>query len=173
MSDRSRYWSHGVDVQVQFTKEYPAGDGVAGIPGYTIPGEPDAGTPEFIVRNSHGATIIQDGNARGQSCNWFHLPIPTATQLIDKDVDVWNAFLMANVNGQATITNVHIYMGDSNIYRRDGLTWSDQTLNETFDVPNVRCTAPLLMCVKVYFENGGRVTFVGAGAQIVGPEEHG
>ena len=169
MSDRSKYWCHGVNVQVQFTKEYPSTD---------FAGEPDAGTPVAIVRNSSGTTIRQNGNGRGgRTSNWFHFAIPTPTQLVDRDVEVWNAYLKGEINGQATIASVHIYMGGApekqRIHQENDLSLSARTLDERYDISDRQCTAPLIICIKALFEDNGEVIFAGAGAQIVGPESGG
>ena len=148
MPDRSKFWCHGVDVHVQ--------------------DEPNSA--QQIRRNKEGTRIRQDSGS-----NWFHFAIPTATQLVDRDVEIWNAYLKADINGNATIVAVHIYMGGMpeavRIHEVNDITWSNRhPLDETFDVSNRRLTAPIVMCIKVDFETGGEITFAGAGAQIVGPE---
>jgi hypothetical protein len=135
---------HGVDVHVQ--------------------NEPN--NAREVRRNSQGTRVRQDNGS-----NWFHFAIPTATQLVDRSVEIWNAYLKADMNGNATIVAVHTYMGQTRIDRRDGLTLSNRhPLDQTFDVTNRTLTDPLVMCVKVDFEEGGEIVFIGAGAQIVGPE---
>jgi len=144
MSDRSKFMCHGVDVHVQ--------------------NEPNRARE--VKRYGQGTRVRQ-----GSGSNWFHFAIPTATQLVDKPVEVWNTYLKAEINGNATIVSVHTYMGQTRIDKRDGLTLSNRhPLSETFDVSNRKLTDPLVMCVHVEFEEGGEITFIGAGAQIVGPE---
>jgi hypothetical protein len=162
------FWIHGVNTQVQFTKEYPS---------TAFAGEPDAGTPTAIVRNANGTTVRQDGDGRGRrTSNWFHLAIPTATQLVDREVDIWHVWLQGEINGQATIVGVDIYEGGGRtkerIYRDDGLSLSARALDEDYRL-NTKCKDPLVLCLKVLFEDGGQVIFAGAGAQIVGPETGG
>lgn len=169
MVDRSTFWCHGVDAQVQFTQEYPS---------TSFAGEHDAGTPVAIVRNSEGTTIRQNGNGHGGlTSNWFHFSIPSATQLVDRGVKVDHASLRCDLNGQATIVAVHVYMGGGSrkqrLYAGDDLSLSARCVEESFPIDDVICTEPLVMCVKVLFEDGGEITFAGAGAQFIGPEEHG
>ena len=60
------------------------------------------------------------------------------------------------------------------IYRLDNITWSNRhPLNETLNVSNRKLTALLAMCIKVDFETGRKITFAGAGAQIVESETGG
>ena len=151
MSDRSKFWCHGVDVHVQ--------------------DEPDQAIS--VRRNSQGTRVRQDSGS-----NWFHFAIPTATQLVDRDVEIWNAYLNADMNANSTIVAVHIYMGAkpeaTRIHEVNSVTWSNRhPLNASFDVRNRKIIAPLVMCIKVEFERGGEITFCGAGAQIVGPEHGG
>jgi hypothetical protein len=169
MPDRSKYWCHGVDVHVQFTREY-------GSTGFA--GETDAGEPTAIVRNSSGTTIRQDGDGNGgRTSNWFHFAVPTPTQLIDNDVDVRYVYLTGRINGQATVVAAHVWMGGTpakqRVYQADDLSLSARALNERYSAGGTKVTAPLVLCVKVLFEDGGEVIFAGAGAQFVGPEVSG
>jgi hypothetical protein len=165
MADRYRFWCHGVDVKVQFTKEYP--------PTSYPETEPDAGTPRVIVRNSRGTIVRQDGNGRGgRTSNWFHFGIPTPLQLADQRAWAITAYLKGDINGQATVQMVHIYAGGAphpgRIHESSRLSLSARTLDESFDLPGerFRCDEPLVMCVKVLFEDGGEIRFAGAGVKF-------
>ena len=141
-----RFWVHGVDVHVQ--------------------NEPDRA--DDIRRNSQGTRIRQN---RGG--NWFHFAIPTPTFLDDHVVNYQNAGLRGKVNGQATIRKVHIWRGgeprDRRIFKKDysrAEALSNRVLDESFDFPEGRCEDPLVMCIYVEFENGGEITFAGAGVRF-------
>ncbi|QTA84242.1 Uncharacterized protein dnm_002360 [Desulfonema magnum] len=120
-------------------------------------------------RAGWGAQIRQN---RG-TWNWFHFAIPSATKLDDDNVDHYHAWLRGHINGKATITDVHIRHGgwhhDGTIIFRSQPNLSERVLNESFNLPDRRCTQPLVMSIRIEFEAGGQVVFTGAGARF---EEH-
>jgi hypothetical protein len=141
-----RYFVHGVDVHVQ--DEPNRADG--------------------IRRNSQGTRIRQNSGG-----NWFHLAIPTPTFLDNHVVNYRDAALRGKINGQATIRKVHIWMGGvprgRRIFKKDysrDEALSNRVLLEAFGISEGRCEEPLVMCIYVEFENGGEITFGGAGVRF-------
>jgi hypothetical protein len=148
MSDTFRFWTHGVSVIPEYTKEYTGHDN--GL---------------YLRRTGWGALVKQkEGTA-----NWFHFAIPSADKLDDDNVDHYHAYLRVRVNNDAVITDVHVRHAPGPqtncpvIYSKAlNITGQDTTLS--FDLPNDRCKGPLVMCVHVKFEGEkGEVVFAGAG----------
>jgi hypothetical protein len=151
MSDTFIFWTHGVNVIPEFTKEYTGHDN------------------GLYMRRGGGGTQIRQ---RQGTTNWFHFAIPSATKLDDENVDYKHAWLRGTINTHATIKSVHIREGGSSppIKKWDRLTLTGRTLDESFNLPDKRTKGPLVMDVFVDFnEDGGEVTFTGAGVWF---EEH-
>jgi hypothetical protein len=152
------FWTHGVNVQVEYTEEYIPPRGL----------EEKIGTRELglYVRRTGGGVVIRQN---GGTWNWFHFAIPTATMIDDEHVDYKNAYLRGRINGKATVTDVHIRHGGVDHQER---IWrytpnlSERIIDESYDIPNEQCTQPMVICVRVEFEPGGEVIFTGAGARM-------
>ncbi len=128
MSDNFTFWTHGVDVIAEFTKEYTGDDN--GL---------------YMRRAAWGARIRQNGG----TSNWFHFALPSATKLDDDNVDHYHAWLRGHINGQATITDVRITHGgwnhDGKVIFSIQPSLTGRVLNESFNLPDRRCTQPLVM----------------------------
>lgn len=139
MGDRFDYWTHGISVQVEFEDRI-----------------------ESIGRGGNGARIRQDSSG-----NWFQIPIPTPTRLDNDPVNYLHAYLRGYINGQATITRVHVWHGarprGKIIWSNDDLSLTGRDLDENFNLPDKRCTDAIAMSIWVDFEEGGYIVFAGAG----------
>ena len=146
MSDDFRYWTHGVAVQV----EYP--DNV-----------------KSIRRAGWGTDIVQ---AQGTE-NWFHFAIPTPTRLDDDNVDQQGLYLLAKIDNKATIDEMSCHRAGEGRLKEWNVSYSATTIGADtyFDIPNQKCTKPLVLCIHVKFDGpgDGMVTFYGAGGNF---EEH-
>jgi hypothetical protein len=145
MSDTFQFWTHGVNVQVEFT---------------------DAARGLGVRRAGWGSQITQN---RG-TWNWFHFAIPSATQLDDDNVDHYHAWLRMRINNDAAIKRVHVREASGPnsacpiIYDSGVLNITGQDTELSFNLPDNRCKGPLVMCVRVDFEGDqGEVVFAGAG----------
>ena len=154
MSDSFKFWTHGVNVIPEYTKEYTGHDN--GL---------------FMRRAGWGAQIRQ----RKGTSNWFHFAIPSATKLDDDNVDHYHAWLRGTINTHAIIRRVHIREARPGwdcptIWDSGPISLTGRNLEESFNIPDRRSRGPLVMCVYVDFEEeGGEVIFTGAGAWF---EEH-
>ena len=149
MSDTFRFWTHGVNVVVEYTKEYTGTDN--GL---------------FMRRAGWGTQIRQK---KGTS-NWFHLPIPSATKLDDDNVDHYHAWLRVKVNNDAAIKRVHVREASGPgvhcpvIYDSGGLNITGQDTELSFNLADTRCKGPLVICVYAKFEGTkGELIFTAAG----------
>lgn len=123
-----------------------------------------------LVRYGWGTEIKQnyrDKAKKERSSNWFHLPIPTPTYLDDDKVDYLHAYLKGEVNDHAYIKKIHVRHGghpNSNvIWHKEDYNVTGKKFNLDFNIPDQRCTDPMVICVAVEFEDGGKITFGGAG----------
>ncbi len=153
MSDTFKFWTHGVSVIPEYTKQYTGHDN--GL---------------FMRRAGWGALVRQNANTE----NWFHFAIPSATMLDDDRVSHYRAWLRVKVNHYAVIDNIQIReaTGPSiespviyNTHDQDaGFSISDQQGEFSFELHHSSCTGPLLMCVHAIFnEDAGEILFVAAG----------
>jgi hypothetical protein len=85
-------------------------------------------------------------------------------------VSYYHAWLRLRVNNDATIDRVHIREASgpqSNcpvIWDSGALNITGQDTELSFNLPNLQCKGPLVMCVHVKFEgNNGEAVFAGAG----------
>jgi hypothetical protein len=152
MSDGFRFWTHGVSVIPEYTKEYTGTDN--GL---------------YMRRAGFGAVIRQNVG----TSNWFHFAIPSATELDDDNVSRYHAWLRFKINTGAVITNIHVRennAANSNcpvIWQNNSLSITGQDTEYSIDLPDTRCYGPLVICVRVVFEAaGGEVTFTGAGGHF-------
>ena len=143
------FWTHGISVVPEFTKEYTGHDN--GL---------------YMRRAGFGAQIIQ----KKGTTNWFHFAIPSATKLDNDNVDYYHAWLRCRVNNGAVIDSIHIRQAPGPkssspvIYDAGKLNITGQDTELKFDLPDEQCKGPLVMCVHVKFEqDNGEVVFSGAG----------
>lgn len=147
MSESFIFWTHGVDVQVEYT---------------------DPGRGLNIRRAGWGSAIKQK---KGTS-NWFHFAIPSATKLNNNNVDYYHAWLRGYINNDAVIDRVHVRetrLGKDcpAVYDSTPINLTGRELNEDFDIPDIQCKGPLALCVHVKFEGeNGEVIFTGAGGRF-------
>ena len=151
MSDTFRFWTHGVSVIPEYTKEYTGTNN--GL---------------YMRRAGWGAQIRQ----KAGTDNWFHFAIPSATELDDDCVDYYHAWLRVRVNNDAVIDRIHIReapgpASNSSLIYDSGaaLNITGQDTELSFNLPDRRCKGSLVMCVHVKFDkDSGEVVFAGAGS---------
>jgi len=125
-----------------------------------------------VSRTGYGAAIMQDEGTD----NWYHFPIPTGTLLDNETVDLYDAWLLFNINNNAHIDLIHIREAtqngavkvyDSGPINLTGIRGDDERARHHIDIrPNRRITGPLALCVHATFhDSGGRIDFRGAGAR--------
>jgi len=147
MGDTYEFWTHGVNVQVEYT---------------------DASRGLDIRRAGFGTRIRQ---TKGTS-NWFHLAIPTPTKLRGWGVRHYDAWLRVKVNNDAAIKKVHVRESSRvhfdecfTAYNSGDINITGQTTQLTFNLPDTGVEGPMVVCVYVEFEgDDGEILFVGAGA---------
>jgi len=149
MSDTFQFWTHGISVIPEYTKEYTGHDN-----GF------------YMRRAGWGAQVKQ----KKGTTNWFHFAIPSATKLDNDNVDHYHAWLRVKVNNNAVIDNVHVreapgpQSSSSVIYNSGTISITGQDTELSFNLPDQRCKGPLVMCVHVKFDgDNGEVVFAGAG----------
>ena len=155
MSDDFRFWTHGVSVIPEYTKEFTGTNN--GL---------------YMRPTGYGTRIKQN---RGSS-NWFHFAIPSATKLDDDDVSHYHAWIRFKINTGAVIQRIHVRENSGansqcpRIWERNDLTITGRDEEYSINLPDGRCTGPLVICVYVHFEaDNGEVIFAGAGGRF---EEH-
>ncbi len=150
MSDTFKFWTHGAGVIPEFTKEY-------------------TGTKNglFLRRAGWGAQVKQ----KEKTDNWFHLTIPSATELDDDRVSRYHAWLRVRVNNDALIDRVHIReaqgpQSSSPVIHDSGrINITGQDTELSFNIRDERCKGPLVMSVHARFDtDDGEIVFAGAGA---------
>ncbi len=97
--------------------------------------------------------------------------IPTPTRLDDDDVDQQGLYLRGHIDNKATIDLVTCHRGGEGRLKPWNVSYSAQDIDEYFDIPNQKCTKPLVLCIHVNFDGpgDGKVVFHGAGGNF---EEH-
>lgn len=151
MSDGFRFWTHGVSVIPEFTKEYTGTDN--GL---------------YMQRMGFGTIIRQ----RIGTFNWFHFAIPSATELDDDNVSYWHAWVRFKINTGAVIKEITVHQNHKNsasprIWQSGPITITGQDTEYSINLPDTQCRGPLVICVLVHFEAaGGEVFFTGAGAHF-------
>lgn len=144
MSRYCSFWTHGTSVQVK---------------------RPDL--VRIINRRSFGTMISQNAG----TTNWFYFAIPTPTILADARVDHTDAYLSGGVNENAKLDRMHVWEGDMNLERFNGLEIVNQ---RRFDIERGITTdrgprGGLMICAYVKFLTGRprpEVWFNGAGARF-------
>lgn len=138
---KNKFWMHGVNTIVRWP------DRVA-----------------QLEQSSWGTKIKQNS-----SYNWFLIAIPTPTGLDDHEIMHVDAFLRGHVNRFATVDQVHIWRGGETRGKKfpfNNLSLRETDLNEIYNLPDERCQDPLVMCIKVLFDNEGEIIIEGAGARF-------
>ena len=149
MSDTFQFWTHGVSVVPEYTKEYTGHDN--GL---------------YMRRAGWGTQIKQ----KKGSSNWFHFAIPSATKLDDDNVSHYHAWLRVRVNNDAAMDRVHVreapgpQSNSSLIYDSGAINITGQDNTFSYNLPDNKCKGPLVMCIHVKFEGTkGEIVFAGAG----------
>ncbi len=151
MSDTFRFWTHGVSVIPEYTKERTGTDN--GL---------------FMQPMGFGTVVRQ----KVGTSNWFHFAIPSATTLDDDNVSYYHAWLRFRINTGAVIKEITVHQNHKNsesprIWESGDITISGQDTEYSINLPDQQCKGPLVICVKVFFEAaGGEVVFAGAGAHF-------
>ena len=151
MSDGFRFWTHGVSVIPEYTKEYTGTDN--GL---------------YMRRMGYGTDIKQKANSE----NWFHFALPSATELDDDSVSYYHAWVRFNINTDAVIKEINVHQNSKNsdsprIYESGPITISGQNTEYSINLRDARCKGPLVISVRVYFKNdNGLVRFSGAGGHF-------
>lgn len=154
MSENFTFWTHGVSVVPEYTKEYTGHD-----------------LNLYMRRAGWGTQIRQ---ARGTS-NWFHFAIPSATKLDNDDVDRYHAWLRGSINNHAIITRVRFHEASSRrnapvVFDSGPLNIIGRELDEDYNLPDRISVGPLVMSVNVEFRGTatefGEVLFTGAGTRF-------
>lgn len=149
MSDTFKFWNHGVSVVPEYTEVYTGHNN------------------GLYLRPAGWGTQVRQ---RGGTWNWFHIAIPSPTELDDDRSDHFYAWLRADINNNAVIKEVNIHEATSGtssprIYSSGSINYTGRAETFNFNVPNGRCTGPLVMSIRVQFDtNNGQVIFRGAGA---------
>lgn len=149
MSDTFKFWTHGVAVIPEYTKEYTGTDN--GL---------------FIRRAGWGAQVRQ----YGETDNWFHFAIPSATELDDDGVSYFHAWLRVRVNNDAVIDRIHLreatgpQTNSTLIHDTGNINITGRDLELDFNLPDRQCKGPLVMSIHVRFDtHNGEVVFAGVG----------
>lgn len=145
MADYFSFWTHGVSVFPEYTKETT-----------------NTANGLQIQRAGWGSRISQNQG----TTNWFHLAIPSATELDHWKSYHMHAWLDMEINNYAVVTDIHIREGSNLIYS-DSTNLTGQNKTFKLDLDNGRCTRPLVICVKVRFDRDfGQIIFRGAGVNF-------
>ena len=169
---------HGVDVHVQY-EPYPTRAELAGEERES----PDPGEivellgptweelffaprrARFVTRSPAGTTIGQD-----EGTNWFHFAITTPRSLGPHGAPVYmEAFFWGTANEQATVTEAQVWGGGVPNERQleaGGVTGVAGDFEVRFRVAGFKTTYPVVISVLVEFEEGGLITFGGAGITL-------
>lgn len=151
MSDEFRFWTHGTAVMPEYTKELTGTDN--GL---------------YLRRAGFGAVVRQ----RVGTDNWFHFPIPSATELDDDSVSYYDAWIRFKTNTGAVIKEIHVRHNHKNgecpvIWNSGPVTITGVGTQYSVNLTDAQCKGPLVICVKVLFEAaGGEIMFTGAGAHF-------
>ena len=145
MADYFSFWTHGASLIAEYTEE---GTNTANV--------------LFIQRAGWGTRVSQNQG----TWNWFHLAVPSATEL-----DHWrsyhmHAWLDMEVNNFAVVTDIHVREGANLIYS-SGVNITGQNNTFPINLDDGRCSRPLVICVRVRFDRSfGQVIFRGAGVNF-------
>ena len=140
---RYELWTHGVDVVVEFP-----------------------GVPAEVRRAGWGTLVKQAQN----TVNWFHFALPSASVIDSSDAFIRAVRLRADVNENARVDILHFRAdGKSPILAR-AVSFTDRTIDETFQTADTPFTGGLVLSVHVSFLTGqpvGAVTFRSAGVVVL------
>lgn len=141
------YWTHGVNVVVEFPDKIG------------------------IIRRAGWGTLVSQP---AKTWNWFHVAIPTANQLDGTEtVKHESAFVKVRLNENARITKVHVWVGNRRVIAQEGLDLRGPDVFHQVELAHDQVRdlqgrwAGMVICVFVEFLTGtpaGEVVFEGAGA---------
>ena len=148
MGDTFHFWTHGVSVVPEFTKEYTGTNN--GL---------------FLQRAGWGATVRQ---TRGTD-NWFHFAIPSPTWLDDDEVYHPTVWVRVKVNNGAVIDQVRVHEATGSsanspiIFDSGPINITGQDTQLDFN-PGGVAQGPLVICVHARFDDeSAEIIFAGAG----------
>jgi len=154
MADDYEFWAHGTAVVAQET-----------------PHQSGKRNGLFMMPLSWGTLIRQDPG----SINYFHLPIPTPTRLDDWPSYYQSARLLALIGDHVEIRRVTVWSGNVQIKSKEFSQKEGprgETLNMPLDLVDAKAKRPLVMTIKVEWDESAPVpssledrsiTFYGAG----------
>ncbi|NGZ86278.1 DUF6623 family protein [Duganella aceris] len=151
MAEMFHFWTHGVNVVPEFTKEL-------------------TGTNNGLVLRpmGYGTSIKQN---RGTD-NWFHLAIPSGTKLDGDAVRIRSAWLRLSAKGGPMVDRVRIHEAtgpgaESKEFHDSGaLNVSEGGTQLNFNLGSRPASGPLVMCIHAIFNGAGEIIISGAGAQF-------
>jgi hypothetical protein len=171
---------HGVDVHVQ-NEPYPTRTELAGdeeespdlgeIVEFLGPTWEEmllapTGRARFVTRSAAGTTIGQD-----EGKNWFHFAITTPRNLGPHGNPLYmEAFFWGTANEQATVTDAQVWGGgvpnERQLEAGGVRVAAAGDFEVRFSLAGVKTTYPVVISVLVEFEDGGLITFGGAGVTL-------
>jgi hypothetical protein len=153
MAESFRFWTHGVQVIPEFTKEYTNTDN------------------NLYMRRAGWGTVIKQ---KPKTENWFHMPLTSATSL-DGDFTTINAvFLKAEISKDAVIKRIHVTMIDQSAKTPGPIMLVQTNVNITnkkdvftFKFPKRLDGGAINLSVLVEFKTrDAKIIFRSAGANI-------
>ncbi len=156
---RYDYGIHGVNVQVEYLDRVRARHG---------------SDPSYPIRRGYGTKVYQESTERNDlNWNWFHLAIPTPTQLRgDAEVELVYINLKASTNENAHIKRITIHHGRSRVLALEPAPFLTGSINYNITNPDggsiiTNINEPIVLCLFVKFLTGderGWIEFQGATA---------
>ena len=151
MAEMFHFWTHGVNVVPEFTKEY-------------------TGTNNGLVLRpmGFGTSIRQNAGTD----NWFHMAIPSGTKLDGDSVRIRSAWLRLSASGGPMVDQVNIHEAsgpgaESNrIHESGALNVSRGGTQLNFNLGSRPAAGPLVMSIHAVFNGHGEIIIAGAGAQF-------
>jgi hypothetical protein len=151
MAEMFHFWTHGINVVPEFTKEYTGNNN------------------GLVLRPmGYGASIKQ---SRGTD-NWFHLAIPSGTRLDGDAVRLRSAWLRLSVGNGPVVDRVRLHEAtgpgaESQPFHDSGpLNFTGRSEQINFNLGSRPATGPLVMCIHAVFNGSGEIVITGAGAQF-------
>lgn len=153
MAELFRYWTHGTNIIPEYTKEHTKTQN--GL---------------YMRRAGWGTQVKQHGN----TFNWFHFPLTSASALDGDPATINRVYLKADINNHAVITDIHVTMIDQSSATPGAVPFLKKKVNLTgtsnvfsFPFPNYLLGGALVLSVKVKFESPkGEVIFKAAGSNL-------
>jgi len=162
MSETFKFWTHGVSVVPEYTKEYTGTDN------------------GLYLRRTGFGSIVRQNLGTG---NWFHFAIPSATRLDDDASKHYLAWLRFRINTDAVIKQIHVRGNQRNsespiIWQSGSISITGQDTQYDIDLRKQGSGSfaarvsnfsygPVVISVNVYFEGAkGEVLFTGAGVHF-------